>query len=169
MAQTKKKRKPNQTSFSKTRQSKNHISIRHKDLRACKNFSAGLVTEWVNALSIQTGKEISATLKDPAATNLERLIAQMWRLAIKSGDTARANFLFDRSIGKVASQVTLNKGFDFSQMTDEEIEQKRRELAQKAQAALRDFEWQKERERDIVEQIENGATSETIKIENVPE
>lgn len=78
-----------------------------EELQKANKLSAKKFIEYVNRYINMDREEIKEDMKRPGATMLELLVAGMISRAVSQQDPVRANFILDRTIGKVIDKMEI--------------------------------------------------------------
>lgn len=79
-----------------------------EELQKANKLSAKKFIEYVNKYINMNQESLKEDLKRPQATMLELLVGGMIARAVKDQDPARANFILDRTIGKVIEKMEID-------------------------------------------------------------
>jgi len=79
-----------------------------EELQKANKLSAKRFIEYVNKYINMNKESLNKDLNRPEATMLELLVGGMIARAVKEQDPARANFILDRTIGKVIEKMEID-------------------------------------------------------------
>jgi len=75
------------------------------DVRENKKYTAIAVTRLLNEFLNMSFEQIKERISAPGTPSLDLMIGKIVAEAVKTGDHARLNFIFDRMIGKVKETI----------------------------------------------------------------
>lgn len=75
------------------------------EVKEARKFNSATVSLILESLSEKTTKELISIARDPESNGFEAMIASIIAHGTKKGDSARANFFLDRTIGKSAERI----------------------------------------------------------------
>ncbi len=102
-----------------------------EDLRVIKRLTQSEITSLISKYLQLTRDELTRAAQDKSLPIIELYIASVIQKGVIGGDTLRLNFLFDRTIGKVADKIEAQLT-DASSMTPEARRARIAELNKKA-------------------------------------
>lgn len=93
------------------------------DLKDARSLNAILFENTIYKYLGLSVDELNVLLKDNSISARDMVVIRILAIAIKEGDTARLNFLLERTIGKVADKLDLRAAVVTKTVHDQIIEQ----------------------------------------------
>jgi hypothetical protein len=116
------KRPPTKGSFKKGQSGNPSGRFKDKELQELRRLSTAEFTKSINKFFYLTQDQLKEEIKKPELPMIDLLVGTMLARAVKDQDPQRAQFLLDRSIGKVKDVVEMNSvQLNFSMMPRERV------------------------------------------------